>query len=191
MRISLRLFIWLQVPPIQEVLNDSVCFHETNACSRARHCADQRHKIRPLNDDRINFLFSPPIRLMYPIDFSETRKKKNVAKPFVLPKLPAYAWAIVAVPVVLLCLGVLCMDYLSVRHAETLIDAIEVAALVDGTRQQRKIRKITGFSPTRKTRSGELIETYTFSRILPFSPRTATVVYTSSGRITEVLRNEM
>lgn len=137
----------------------------------------------------LTFCFLHHIRLMYPIDFSETRKKKKEVKPFALPKLPAYAWAIVAVPAALLCLGVLCMDYLAVRHADTVIDEIEVVALVEGTRQQRKVRKITGFTPEKKTRHDELVETYTFSRVLPFSPRTATVVYTSSGRITKVLRN--
>jgi len=125
---------------------------------------------------------------MLPIDFSDRQRKKQT-KPFVLPKLPTYAWAIVAAPVLILGLGILCMDYVALSQANTIISQIEEAATSEESRQQKKIRKLAGVTPLRKARNDKLHETYTFARVLPLPPRTATVVYSSSGRITEVLRD--
>ena len=124
---------------------------------------------------------------MYPIDFSEGRRKKQ-AKTFAIPKLPSYAWAIVAVPVLLIGIGIVCMDFAAVSNADSIIQQIEEAASSDEKRQQHKIRLIAGVLPTKKTRDDELHETYTFSRMLPLPPRTATVVYTSTGKISKVTR---
>ena len=83
------------------------------------------------------------------------------------------------------------MDFAAVSQAESIIQQIEEAASSDEKRQQTKIRKLAGVTPTKKTREDELYETYTFSRLLPLPPRTATVVYTSNGKISKVLRNSM
>ena len=123
---------------------------------------------------------------MYPIDFSEGRRNKKKKKSFQIPELPAYTWAVVSGAIFLLVVVVAGFDYAAVSRAETVIEEMEVTMAGRGSSKQ--IQAVAGVSPERKTRSNELHETYTFSRVLPFPAPAATVVYSSSGQITRIVR---
>ena len=123
---------------------------------------------------------------MYPIDFSEGRRSKK-KKGVQIPQLPSYSWAVLGGAAALMFVAVAGFDYSSLSHADSIIDKME--ATMESKGSSKEIRQVAGVSPERKTRSSELHETYTFDRVLPLPPRTATVVYSSSGRITRILRD--
>ena len=127
--------------------------------------------------------------MYYPIDFSETRKKKKQKKfDFKLPKLPAYTWVAVAAPLLFVFLSVAYMDYSAVSKADSVIRQIEEIQEMGGRRQKSRVRKLAGMSPLTDTHGKELYETYTFERVFPIlPPRIATVVYSSSGQVIDVL----
>ena len=127
--------------------------------------------------------------MYYPIDFSETRKKKQEKKfEFKLPKLPAYAWVAVATPILFVFLTVAYLDYSAVSKADSVIRQIEELQELGGRRQKSRVRKLAGVRPRTDTHGSELYETYTFKRVFPIlSPRIATVVYSSSGTVIDVL----
>ncbi len=122
---------------------------------------------------------------MYPIDFSETRKKNNVATAF---KVPGYVWAIVLVPLALIGLFVCYLDYSAVAQADEVIEKMEVA-MTGGGKRKSEIRMIAGISPDKSDPQGrQLHETYVFRRVIPvLPPRIATVISNSSGQVIDVL----
>ncbi len=128
--------------------------------------------------------------MYYPIDFSETRKRNNKKNSFAirLPKLPPYAWLGIAAPALFACLTVGYLDYSAMSKASSVIQQIEEIQEMGGRRQKTRVRKLTGLSPETDVRGRELYETYTFTRVIPIlPPRVATVVYSSSGSVIEVL----
>jgi hypothetical protein len=123
---------------------------------------------------------------MYPIDFSEGKKKKS-QPAFEMPKLTAQVWAVLAVPVVIGMMAVLYFDYSAVSKADDVIMQMEALSSEDGSHQKKEMRRIAGVSPDTDVRGGNLHETYVFDRVIPVFPkREITVVYSSSGKVVDV-----
>lgn len=189
---SVKTAIVREFVPGVEALGFDVCVCHTSK-ERSELCSisaptfpSQLNRLRSLS--RPNSLHS--IRVMYyPIDFSETRKrKKKKSVEFQLPKLPPYAWLGIAVPVLFACLLIGYLDYSAMSKASSVIRQIEEIQATGGRRQKSRVRKLTGISPKTDVRGRELHETYTFSRVIPILPRpVATVVYSSGGSVIDVL----
>ena len=128
---------------------------------------------------------------MYPIDFSQGRKKKKQTQfKLVMPKL-SMPFAIAAASMcVLVLVVVFALDYSSMSRANsTIIEMIAVAKSEDG-KVRTKMRKLAGIKPITKTKGSELHETYTFDRTISvFASPAVTVVYSSSGKVLDILRS--
>ena len=126
---------------------------------------------------------------MYPIDFSAGKKPKK-QDAVAMPKIPAYAWLAMAVPVVIGMMAVLYFDYSAVSKADEVILQMEALSSDGGVRQKKMMRKIAGVRPETDVRGGNLHETYSFDRVIPVLPRrVVTIVYSSSGKVLDVLND--
>lgn len=105
-----------------------------------------------------------------------------------MPKVPAYAWLALAVPVVIGMMAVLYFDYSAVSKADDVILQMEALSSEGGVRQKKRMRRLAGVSPETDMHEGNLHETYVFDRVIPvLPPRVVTIVYSGSGKVVDVL----
>ena len=125
---------------------------------------------------------------MYPIDFSQGRKKKEPQFAIPIPKItPRLLIAVGSVCFLLLC-SVFVLDFLSKNAADAKIREMVAFAESEDGKVRTKLRKLAGVKPEMVTKGSKLYEIYTFNRTIPvFSPPTVTVVYSSSGRVLDFL----